>query len=224
MLYSVSVPVIETKGLSFRYPKKEEYILKEVDFALYAREKICLCGPNGGGKSTFLHLLMGLLKPSRGMVLFHGTEIKGQKELRSFHKKVGFVFQDPDDQLFCPTLLEDVAFGSLNMGVSRKKAGKRSMEILEKLGLARYADWPAFNLSGGEKQLAALGTVLSMEPELLILDEPTDALDDNSKGILERILLEFNGSVILVSHEKDFVDKVTSSAYFLDKGTLSSLR
>jgi len=219
----MSVPVIETKGLSFRYPGKEEYILKEVDFALLTKEKICLRGPNGGGKSTFLHLLMGLLKPTKGIILFHGTEIQGQKELRSLHKRVGFVFQDPDDQLFCPTLLEDVAFGPLNLGIPGKEARERSLAILEKLGLAKYASWPSFNLSGGEKQLAALGTVLSMEPELLILDEPTDALDDNSKDILENILLDFNGSVILVSHEKDFADKVTSSSYFLSKGTLSPL-
>ena len=219
----MTVPLIETQSLCFKYSGSDGYILENVDFAIFDGEKLSLHGPNGGGKTTFLHLIMGLLKPTEGKILFHGTEVRGSMELQTLRRKVGFVFQDPDDQLFCPTLLEDVAFGPLNLGMTRNEARAHSLDILKRVGLERYADKPAFNLSGGEKQLAALATALSMDPELLILDEPTNALDSNSKHILTEILLNFEKSLIVVSHEESFTREVAPHGYLLDNGTMTPL-
>ena len=129
-------------------------------------------GPNGSGKTTLFHIIMGLLTPSSGTIEFFGKPVKTEKDFRKVYKKVGLLFQDADDQLFSPTVLEDVAFGPLNLGKSKLEARNIAQNTLERLGIAHFENRVTHKLSGGEKRLVALATVLSMEPELLLLDEP----------------------------------------------------
>ncbi|KZZ62591.1 energy-coupling factor ABC transporter ATP-binding protein, partial [Oleiphilus sp. HI0128] len=160
--------LIETRGLSYRYPRRGE-VLSHVDFSLYSGDRVALTGPNGAGKTTFLHLLVGLKKAKSGDVFAFGKFRKQESEFVEVRAKAGFLFQDPDDQLFCPTVLEDVAFGPLNLGKTRERAFEKAKQTLRSLGMAGFEKRVAHQLSGGEKRLVALASVLAMEPEVLLL-------------------------------------------------------
>ena len=163
-----SEPLINLKNISFNYPGGAP-VLDDLSLSLLKNDKIGIVAPNGSGKTTLLHIIMGLLKPSAGEIELFGKVKTTEKDFREVRRKVGLLFQDADDQLFSPTVLEDVAFGPLNMGKSKEEAVSISRKTLAHLGLTEFAEKITFKLSGGEKRLVSLATVLAMEPEILDL-------------------------------------------------------
>jgi len=194
--------------------------LENLDFELYAGERVGLLGPNGSGKTTLLHIIMGLLKPLSGEIEILGRPVCTEKDFRTVYRKIGLLFQDADDQLFCPTVLEDVAFGPLNLNKSKAEAIEIAKKTLASLGLSGFEERVTHQLSGGEKRLIALATVLSMEPEVLLLDEPTTGLDDNTRTRLCHVLNHICQPYILISHESHFMQATTNTLYRFEKGKL----
>ncbi|KZY45962.1 energy-coupling factor ABC transporter ATP-binding protein, partial [Oleiphilus sp. HI0050] len=185
-------------------------VLSHVDFSLYSGDRVALTGPNGAGKTTFLHLLVGLKKAKSGDVFAFGKFRKQESEFVEVRAKAGFLFQDPDDQLFCPTVLEDVAFGPLNLGKTRERAFEKAKQTLRSLGMAGFEKRVAHQLSGGEKRLVALASVLAMEPEVLLLDEPTNALDNEARQRLLDVLMSLPQAMLVISHDEEFVSKIAT--------------
>jgi cobalt/nickel transport system ATP-binding protein len=177
-----------------------------------------LLGPNGAGKTTLLHAIVGLVVPDKGFVFAFGEPRQRERDFWSVRARVGLLFQDPDDQLFCPTVREDVAFGPQNLGRSREQARAIADATLEALGAAELADRATQRLSGGEKRIVALATVLAMEPELLLLDEPTLGLDEASAGRLVDVLAGLGQAMCLVSHDRAFHSRLATRAVELRGG------
>lgn len=211
--------VLELKKVSFSYPMGEP-VLDNLDFSLVKGEKVGLIGPNGSGKTTLLHLMMGLLKPQQGDILINGNKMNGNKEFEQERLKIGFLFQHADDQLFCPSVLEDVAFGPLNQGLGKEKALERARQTLGELGLGDFEDRVPYRLSGGEKKLVALATILAMRPEMLLLDEPTTGLDMKTKDRIVTVLNGLEIPFIVVSHEMDFLLATTNKLLGLENGKI----
>jgi cobalt/nickel transport system ATP-binding protein len=212
--------VLTLEGLSFHYPEGPT-ILDKLNFSLHERDHIGIAAPNGSGKSTLFHLIVGLLRPTAGSIIFNGKKITEEAEFKGLRRQVGLLFQNADDQLFFPTVIEDVAFGPLNLGKSKTEALEISRKILDRLNLADFADRITFKLSGGEKRLVALATVLAMEPEVLLLDEPTAGLDHDTKHKLIDLLNSFtNLSYLVVSHEFDFLTETTDHIYTMENGRI----
>ncbi|MBW2669340.1 MAG: ABC transporter ATP-binding protein, partial [Deltaproteobacteria bacterium] len=186
----------------------------------YRGNRIGLMGPNGSGKTTLFHIIMGLLKPSSGSIEIFNRPVKTEKDFIRVREKIGLLFQDADDQLFSPTVLEDVAFGPLNMGKSRDEAMDIARSTLNFLGLTGFEDRITYKLSGGEKKLVSLATVLAMEPEVLLFDEPTSGLDDRTKATLKDVLAGLDLSYIIISHEIDFLTEIANSIYSMDNGKI----
>lgn len=201
--------LIETKGLSYRYPRRGE-VLSHVDFSLYQGDRVALTGANGTGKTTFLHLLVGLKKPKSGEILAFGSLRNEEAQFVEVRARAGLLFQNSDDQLFCPTVLEDVAFGPLNLGKTREEAIDIANNTLDSLGMKDFGECVAHQLSGGEKRMVALASVLAMEPEVLLLDEPSNALDVDARQRLLDILLTLPQAMIVISHDEDFVSKIAT--------------
>jgi cobalt/nickel transport system ATP-binding protein len=214
----MSSTIFSLHGINFSYPGNE--VLKNVDFALEPGRKIGLTGHNGSGKTTLLHIIMGLLKPQSGQIRYMNREIKTEEDFRELRKGVGLLFQQADDQLFCPTVLEDVAFGPLNLGKSPEEARKIASYTLCTLGLSGYEDRVSYRLSGGEKKLVSLATVLAMEPQALVLDEPTNDLDPTMRKRLIEILNSLDIAMLVVSHDLDFLVQVTDMEYSCNRGTI----
>ena len=168
--------LIQAEQVSYSYPQRG-LVLDQADLSLYVGEKVSLEGSNGAGKTTLLNLLVGLNKPKAGRIFAFGQERKIEADFVEVRSKAGFLFQDPDDQLFCPTVLEDVAFGPMNQGKTPEEAKVISLEVLDCLGMQGFEDRVTHQLSGGEKRLITLASVLAMKPEVLLLDEPSNALD-----------------------------------------------
>ncbi|HIE09470.1 MAG TPA: ABC transporter ATP-binding protein [Armatimonadetes bacterium] len=207
---------IKAEGVRFSYPNGTE-ALKGVWLTIWEGERFALLGPNGAGKSTFLLLLNGLLLPTGGRLLVMGVEVKKENRKR-LREIVGLVFQDPEDQLFMPTVLEDVAFGPLNMGLSREEAEVRAKEALSMVGLEGLEERHPHHLSAGEKRRAALASVLSMNPKILALDEPTANLDVRGIKALMEALRKFEGTVIVATHDVEFARRVCQKAAILESG------
>ncbi len=215
------LPLIELQNITFGYP--ERILFRNFSLALNPGQRLGLMGPNGAGKTTLLRLLVGLEKPFRGELFFRGRPCITEKDLRELRREVGLVFQDPDDQLFCPTVAEDLAFGPLNLGLPREEVKRRVEETLSLLGLSGFEDRVTYRLSGGEKRLVALGTVLTMQPSLLLLDEPTGDLDPQNIEKLTRILLSLKASYLIVSHDLAFLQTVCEEIFWLEKGQLKPI-
>ncbi|MGW8193352.1 MAG: energy-coupling factor ABC transporter ATP-binding protein [Desulforhopalus sp.] len=209
--------MLELQNASFTYPQAESPVLNNVSFAL-TDKKVGIIGPNGCGKTTLLHLLVGLLRPDTGCLLFHGRPVTDKEDLRELRKEVGFLFQSSDDQLFSPTVIEDVAFGPLNLGFSPQEAKEIALDTLGNLGLAGFENRVTHRLSGGEKKLVALATILSMRPRVLLLDEPTNNLDPRTQSRLIEILQGLDLHKIIISHDWDFLSHTTSVLYKIDHG------
>jgi cobalt/nickel transport system ATP-binding protein len=214
--------LIELDKITFGYPGRDP-ILRGASMRLGAGERLSLTGPNGAGKSTLLRMFVGLLRPTGGEVRAFGQPRKTQKEFHEVRTRVGLVFQDPDDQLFCPTVAEDIAFGPLNLGKTRDQALEMVDKVLTQLQLMHLRDRVTHKLSGGEKRLVTLACVLAMEPEVLLLDEPTNALDDTNRDRLAEILLSLPQAFLLVSHDAAFRARVAPCALELHDGVLSGL-
>ena len=203
--------IVELDHLSFAYAGGRE-VLRDACLSLRPNERIGLYGPNGSGKTTLFRLIMGLAKPREGDVLFHGRPMKDEKDFRALRCRMGLVLQHAEDQLFCPTVLEDVAFGPLNLGLSQDEARTRAVATLERLGLGGFENRLTHRLSGGEKKLVSLATVLAMEPEALLLDEPTNGLDPEARKRIIGVLKTIPTARIIISHDWDFLAE-TSSEY-----------
>uniref|UniRef100_A0A7C5ES81 ABC transporter ATP-binding protein n=1 Tax=Desulfobacca acetoxidans TaxID=60893 RepID=A0A7C5ES81_9BACT len=203
-------PLIELRQITFAYPGSPRPVFENFNFQLLPGNHLGLIGPNGCGKTTMLHLIVGLLRPQAGSIRIFGVEVKKEKDFIEVRRKVGLLFQNPDDQLFCPTVLEDVAFGPLNLGKSPAEAVQIARETMERLGLTGFEDRVTYKLSGGEKKLVALATVLAMQPQLLLLDEPTAGLDEETRHRLIHILQNLDISYMIVSHERDFLNQTVA--------------
>ena len=193
-------------GVSCHYGARA--VLRDVDFTLGAGQRVALLGGNGAGKSTLLHLMMGLTKPSSGTIAAFGVARHRNSDFIEVRRRAGLLFQDADDQLFCPTVIEDVAFGPINCGQSEDQARATAQAILDELQIAHLADRVTHRLSGGEKRLVSLATVLAMKPEVLLLDEPTNALDDASRERLVGLLGDLPQALVLVTHDQELVERL----------------
>ncbi|MDR2503911.1 MAG: energy-coupling factor ABC transporter ATP-binding protein [Deltaproteobacteria bacterium] len=214
------IPIFSLEHICFSYPGGGRELFSDLNLSLARGERLGLYGPNGNGKTTLLRLILGLEKPGRGRVLAHGTPIRDEEGWRALRRKVGLVFQQAEDQLFCPTVLEDVAFGPLNLGLDPEEARERSLETIRLMGLDGFENRLTHKLSGGEKKLVSLATVLSMRPEALLLDEPTSGLDPESCARIVRILQNMDTARITVSHDLDFLCAVSSFTMRLEAGGL----
>ncbi len=204
--------VILLEGLTFAYAHRQP-LLQDFNFQLLPGERVGLVGPNGCGKTTLLHLIVGLLKPQGGTIRILGRVVREEKDFRPVRQQVGLLFQHADDQLFSPTVLEDVAFGPLNQGVPVEEAMDLARGTMAQLDLTGFEDRVTYRLSGGEKKLVALATVLAMRPRVLLLDEPTTGLDEGTKKKLAKILSGLDISYIIVSHEADFLERTTDAIH-----------
>ncbi len=211
-------PLLSLRGAHFAYPGHP--VLKQVDFTLYPGERVAIAGANGAGKSSLLHLLVGLNSLSQGTLTAFGLPVRREDDFRAVRAQAGLLFQDPDDQLFCPTVLEDVTFGPLNLGKNATQARAIAEQVLDQLGLSGFAQRITHKLSGGEKRLVALATVLAMQPRVLLLDEPTNALDKPTERRMTELLLGLPQAMVLISHDAHFVDQLATRAVLLQDGTL----
>lgn len=214
--------LFELTGIRFAYPGRPP-ILTHLNLALGEGERIALTGPNGVGKSTLLHLMVGLVKPQAGTVVAFGAPRRQEKDFHEVRQRAGLVFQDPDDQLFCPTVAEDIAFGPLNLGKSREEVVDLVDRTLDRLDLTHLRDRVTHKLSGGEKRLVSLATVLAMEPSVLLLDEPSNALDEATQARLVDILNALPQALVVISHDAHFRRKVTSHQYRMFDGGIGTL-
>ncbi len=211
--------MIELQQVSFTYPQSSTPILQNFSFQI-TDKKAGIIGPNGCGKTTFLQLMVGLLQPDTGQILFNGNPVKTKLELYNLRKNTGFLFQNSDDQLFSPTVIEDVAFGPLNLGFTADDARDIAMKTLENLGLHGFENRITHRLSGGEKKLVALATILAMKPKLLLLDEPTNNLDPKTTSRLVEILVHLNLQQVIISHDWNFLSKTTDEIHEINHGQI----
>jgi cobalt/nickel transport system ATP-binding protein len=211
--------LINLEGISFKYPGGP-MVLNSLDFKLSRGNRIGLIAPNGSGKTTLFHIIMGLLKPSSGKLEIFGKLVREEKDFADVRRRIGLLFQDADDQLFSPTVLEDVAFGPLNLGKSKQEAIEIARRTLNFLGLSGFEDRITFKLSGGEKKLVSLATVLAMKPEILLLDEPINGLDMKTKVKLTEVLAGLDLSYILISHDFDFLAETADAIYTMEDGKI----
>jgi cobalt/nickel transport system ATP-binding protein len=212
-------PIFALENVSFTYPSGRE-VLHDVNFAFSPGQKIGLYGTNGSGKTTLFHMIMGLLPPRKGRILFHGEPVRSEKEFRALRREVGMVLQNAEDQLFNPTVLDDVAFGPLNLGLSAHEARERSLQTLRELGLGGFEGRLTHRLSGGEKKLVSLATILSMQPRVLLLDEPTNGLDPQTRERIIEILNTLPTARIIISHDWDFLAQTTTQFMTIKDGLL----
>ena len=206
-------PVLEVEDLSFAFDGRRP-VLEGISFAVRAGECVGILGANGAGKSTLLWCLLGLLK-CRGTVRWFG-----KPPGRAAARRIGVVFQNPEDQLFMPTVLEDVALGLINRGVAASAARQRALEALEQAGLAAAATRPASQLSLGERKRAAIAAALATSPEMLLLDEPTAELDGRSVRQLGALLDNLPVARLIASHHLDFLARLCSRLLVLEEGRL----
>lgn len=211
--------LIALDNICFAYPGQPP-VLTDASLQLEPGQRLALTGPNGAGKSTLLRITLGLQHPTSGSVTVFGEPRRAEADFHDVRRRVGLVFQDPDDQLFCPTVAEDIAFGPLNLGKTRDEALAIVDRVLGDLNLMHLKDRITHKLSGGEKRLVTLATVLAMEPEALLLDEPTNALDTKNEARLLEILQSLPQAILLVSHSPAFREALATDRLDLQNGRL----
>lgn len=211
--------LIRLDQVGFAYPGRPA-VFHGLDFVLNSGERIGVLGPNGAGKSTLFLIIMGLARPLAGAVRLFGQPMASERDFQGARTAVGYCFQDPDDQLFCPTVLEDVAFGPLNQGQGRNQATAAARQTLVELGLAHLEERVTHQLSGGEKRLVSLATVFAMHPQALLLDEPTAGLDPATQDRLEKVLLGSDLPWAIISHDHAFLRRTCTRLLWLEAGRL----
>lgn len=211
--------LIALEDIRFAYAGQPP-ILDGANLTLESGQRLSVTGPNGSGKSTLLRVTLGLQFPTSGRVCVFGKPREKEADFHEVRRRIGLVFQDADDQLFCPTVAEDVAFGPLNLGKSRSEALEVVDRVLGDLDLMHLKDRTTHKLSGGEKRLVTLATVLAMEPEALLLDEPTNALDTKNEARLLEILQSLPQAILLVSHSSEFRKALAPERLELKDGRL----
>ncbi|WP_447643216.1 energy-coupling factor ABC transporter ATP-binding protein [Nocardioides zeae] len=211
-------PVLALDGVAFAYPDGHQALFG-VDLRVDRGERVALLGPNGAGKTTLVLHLNGILSPGAGTVEVGGVAV-GRRTLAEVRRRVGVVFQDPDDQLFMGTVRDDVAFGPRNAGVRGAELDRRVEAALEQVGMAAYADRPPHHLSFGQRRRVAIATVLVMEPELLVLDEPSSNLDPASRRELAEILLDLDVTMLMVTHDLPYALQLCPRSVVLSDGVV----
>lgn len=214
--------LLELKDIVFSWPDTEEPVLSGLSLCLRQGEILGLLGGNGSGKSTLMHVAAGLLRPVSGYIFHNGQECVEEKDFVLLRRSLGYLLQHSENQLFCPTVLEDVAFGPVNRGMDEAQALEMAQGVLERMGLAHLADRAGATLSGGEQKLAALATLLAMEPDFLFLDEPTNDLDRRARHRLSDILLEQDLPMLIISHDRFFLQTHCTTFCRLHDGAITS--
>ena len=209
---------VELEHVHFRYPDGFE-ALSGVDLRIAAGEKVALVGPNGAGKSTLMLQLNGTLRPEHGSVRVAGMAV-GKDTIRRVRSEVGLVFQDPDDQLFSPTVFDDVAFGPLHMGLPADEVHRRVERALAAVGMAAFAHRVPHRMSLGQRKRVALATVLSMDPSILVFDEPSAGLDPRGRRELIRLLRSLGQTMLVSTHDMRLVAEVFPRTVIVDDGTI----
>ncbi|WP_353931238.1 ABC transporter ATP-binding protein [Okeanomitos corallinicola TIOX110] len=211
--------IVEVKNLVYAYLHQQP-VLKDISFSLNSGDRVALMGATGSGKSTLLENLIGLKHPHSGTVTINGIPVE-PNTLSKVRQHIGFTFQDANDQLFMPTILEDITFGPRNYGISPAVAKDKAQELLAEFGLEAYAHRSAHELSGGQRRLAALASILALDPAILILDEPTTGLDPAWRRHLAQVLLKLPVQVMLIaSHDLQWLGRVTQRALVLSEGKI----
>lgn len=210
--------LVEFKDVSYRYPDGT-VALSDVSFRILHGESVGVVGPNGAGKTTLIMHLNGQLLPSSGEVLVGEIPLT-RKTRNDIRKKVGIVFQNPEDQIFMPTVYEDVAFGPINLGLSEQAVQNRVTDSLKEVGCENLADRPPHRLSGGQKKAIAIAGVLAMDPDILVMDEPTSNLDPKSRRHLIENLRGFRHTKIIASHDLDLILEVCNRCIILHNGAV----
>jgi cobalt/nickel transport system ATP-binding protein len=211
-------PSLEVLGVSYVYPDGHQ-ALREVDLHVHHGERVALLGPNGAGKTTLLLHLNGIFRPASGMVRVAGLDITDES-LMDVRRRVGLVFQDPDDQLFMPTVGQDVAFGPANFGIEGEALDRRVNEALEAVSMLDASGRAPHHLSYGERRRVAIATVLAMRPEILVLDEPTSNLDPASRRELIEVLRGLPITQLLATHDLPFALELCPRALVMDEGRI----
>ncbi|MDR1240231.1 MAG: energy-coupling factor ABC transporter ATP-binding protein [Treponema sp.] len=216
--------MLEVKNIFVRYDSGGSApALQDVSFSLAKGERMALVGNNGAGKSTLFLTLVGILIPEQGSVIFDGLELRNGTAsdiINTFRRRIGLVMQNPDDQLFMPTVYDDIAFGLRSQNMAEEEIEKRADTIMKALGIEALKDRLTHRLSGGEKRLAVLAGVLVMEPDLLLLDEPATFLDLPGRKRLIEILKCLSQSMIIATHDLDMADRFCSHTLRLDQGCI----
>jgi cobalt/nickel transport system ATP-binding protein len=212
--------LIQFDEVDFEYGEGRP-VLRGCCFSLADDQRLALTGPNGSGKTTLLRLVVGLLRPTSGTIWAFGEPRRREADFHEVRRRAGLLFQEADDQLFCPTVAEDVAFGPLNLGKPREEVRRIVGDTLESLGLSGYEHRITYRLSSGEKRLVALATVLAMDPDVLLLDEPTSGLDECAVDRLAEILAGLPHAMVIVSHDREFLGRTTNTSAELRDGKVA---
>ena len=217
----MNMPSLEIKELAFAYPDGNQ-ALYGVNLSIQKGERVALLGPNGAGKTTLVMHMNGILPTSHGSIHVAGqlVDSKNKESIKQIRSKVGIVFQDPDDQLFMPTVGEDVAFGPYNMGLRDAELSKVVDEALELVGMSEFKDRPPHHLSFGQRRRVAVATVLAMKPEILILDEPSSNLDPASRRELADILRSLDITIVMVTHDLPYAFELCERSVILSGGII----
>ncbi|MCI0543849.1 MAG: energy-coupling factor ABC transporter ATP-binding protein [Actinobacteria bacterium] len=214
----MSQPALLVEGLEFHYPDGR-HALRGVNLNVEVGERVAILGPNGAGKTTFALHLNGLLRAEKGRISVGGLTLDDDT-LGVLRRKVGLVFQDPNDQLFMPTVTEDVAFGPANLGIIGADLERRTAETLARVGASDLAARPPHHLSGGEKRLVSIATVLAMDPELIVLDEPGSGLDPAGRREMIRLLAGLDVTLLVITHDLPLALELCPRSVIMDRGTM----
>ena len=214
----MSTAVLDVRGLAYAYPDSHQ-ALYGVTLHVHRGERVALLGPNGAGKTTLVLHLNGILTAGAGSVEVSGLPV-AKENLLEIRRRVGVVFQDPDDQLFMPSVRDDVAFGPANLGVRGAALEKRVVDALDRVGMVDYIDRPPHHLSFGQRRRVAVATVLAMEPEVLVLDEPSSNLDPASRRELADILRSLDVTVLMVTHDLPYAYELCPRSVVLSDGVV----
>jgi len=209
--------IVTVQNLSYCYPDGTE-ALRGISFQIGEGESVALMGPNGAGKTTFFLHLNGLLTGNAGAVRMFGITLDGKKSLREIRRRIGIVFQNPEDQLFCPTVFDDVAFGPLNYGLPPEEVRLRVRDALEAVGIPGFEDRVSHHLSFGEKKRVSLATVLSMNPDAILLDEPTSNLDPRARRKVMEVIRSLEVTKIIATHDLEMALELCQRGIIMDGG------
>ena len=212
--------MIEFKHVDFSY-EKDRPVLRDLSFRIENGESVGLIGANGAGKSTVMKLLLGLLAPTSGEILVDGLRVE-KKTLPEIRRKLGFVLQNSDNQMFMPTVYEDMIFAPLNYGLSREEAEQKVDAVLQKLGLQELKHRHNHRISGGEKRMAAIATILAMEPEAVLMDEPSSALDPYNRRLVINTIRELRQTKLITSHDLDMILDTCERVILLSGGSIAA--
>jgi cobalt/nickel transport system ATP-binding protein len=207
--------MLKIENISFTYPGGDP-VLEDVSIHLKKGKKTALIGPNGSGKTTLFLLCCGILQPKTGRIEINSKDVLHKK----FNPEISYLFQSPDDQLFSSTIYDDVAFGPLNMGLEKEEIRKRVEKSLDRVDSSNLSDRAPFHLSGGQKRMAAIASLLSMTPEVLLFDEPTANLDNRNKRKVIELINSMTETLFISSHDLEFLLETCSEVILLDEGRI----